>query len=174
MTRRKAIAALMALAAAGLVAGGVLWRNYSDEELFVYVALAQSVQRLPGIEEVAFLSSPSTCDASARHFEGKPENLFQKFIEANSAESEPRALEKLSDIVQVVSWKDTKMIHEAGGYLKAERFSKTRLVRISRAGFSGDKAVVCVKPGGYAELYFFQRADGPYWKIIEEKTVWVS
>jgi hypothetical protein len=175
MTQKRARLIVVATLALAFVAGLVIYRNYHDDEMSVYVALIQNFGQTPDLSNVAFMSVVSTCRVDELTSPDETELIHALQI-ANGPDALPRGFERLSDLANVVTWKETKAAHEAEGIVRGEQDSSKRLIRLSRVGFNAahDRAILCFEPDRSGILYFFEKADGPFWRKTMERRVWVS
>lgn len=164
MTRRQSILALVLALVAGLAATIVLWRDYRDAEMKVYVALLQTMNAEPGMKDVAFMSQVSSCGSSAADVPAPYAEAARDMLHANRTEAAPRRLEKLAQLANVVRHEEAQRLHREQ-YRQAS-FARKKVIGLSRVGFSGDKAVLCMEFGHGRTLVLFEAVDGPFWREV--------
>jgi hypothetical protein len=171
MTSASAKRVLAAFALAVGAAGFVLFRNYNDNEMSVYVAFVQTYSAFPQMKDAAFMGSVSTCGASRASIPDA--GLLHALNDASSAGTEPRSLEKLSNIANVIKSDVAKDAQSKSILVTGAR--ATYIYRMSRVGFNSDhsRAVMCVETDVSGFVVMFEKADGPFWRETRRVGVWI-
>ncbi len=131
--------------------------------------------------KVAVLSKPSSCNTAiggGSKWADIPEEVFQKFLAANSYNAEPVKLTSMNGFIPIVSWEDNKRLHRAGYIWKPE---DQPVLGLSRVGLNYvlNKAVLCIEKivpsmlGGFAIVFFVEKENGK-WVVKINRTAWVS
>ncbi|MCP3675753.1 MAG: hypothetical protein GY829_14970 [Gammaproteobacteria bacterium] len=131
--------------------------------------------------KVAVLSKPSSCSTAIggdSKWADIPEEVFQKFLAANSYNAEPVKLTSMNGFIPIVSWEDNKRLHRAGYIWKPE---DQPVLGLSRVGLNYvlNKAVLCIEKivpsmlGGFAIVFFVEKENGK-WVVKINRTAWVS
>ena len=162
-----------------LLSVGVIFtiaHNYYNDERNVYIAFFSQFDLVPNMKDVVFISSTTNCDSKKIHIKEASESLFNNFINANN-NTEPYDITPFSSMVNVVSWKETKLLHNSTTppqlyNLKLEK----EVVEISRIGFNEikDKALFCVRAKHLANIYLYKKTDNKTWKLVKYRNLWVS
>ena len=149
----------------------------SDEGL-VYLGVFKPKAELLEFEKIITLSRPSTCRSSKAHFKGLPITPVKKFIEANKDGASPIRISRLEGNVPIVSWEDTKGMHQKGTTFAFHPENK-RLLYLSRVGFNNERtnAILCIEisENSYGQgILFFLEKKGNKWEVKKNITIWVS
>ncbi|MDM4769204.1 hypothetical protein [Solimonas sp. SE-A11] len=169
MTRKQSIPALAVAVVVGVAACVVLWNDYRDAEMKLYVAYLQSLNAEPAMKDIAFMSQVWSCGASVDRVPAEYAEALRDMLRANGPDAIPRRFEKLAQLANVVRYEEAQRLHALR--YQEPSFARTRVIGLSRAGFNPgrDRAVLCVQPGHGRALAYFQKADGPFWRLVNQE-----
>lgn len=153
----------------------------ANEEGLVYVAIFKPNPNIIEFNNVLALSKPSICESSESNYKEISEDTIQDFLKANNEGTYPTRLSILEGQVPIVSWNDTKRLHDEGiiNFFWPEGH---KLLYLSRVGFNKSKteAVLCIEEyntdyalNALGSLIFLNKIKGK-WKVIEYRNIWVS
>ena len=156
---------------------------YSDyilrtEEGLVYESLFEPNPEVIEFTNIIALSQPSICQSSKLNYKNLPEEPVTNFIKVNGENSKPIRLTTLEGKVPIVSWEDTKSMHEKGITLLFRPEDK-RFLKLSRVGFNKQKtnAIACIEISenmyGEGILVFLEKKKNK-WIVIKDKIIWQS
>lgn len=148
------------------------------EEGLVYISIFAPKPEIIEFKNVVALSKPGICSSSEAHYEGLPTETVNEFIKANKEGVSPIRLTALEGNVPIVSWEDTKKMHEEDN-ASAFRPENKKLVYLSRAGFNKQRtnAIVCIEISdqNYAQgILLYLEKKGNDWKISKNINIWIS
>ena len=158
----------------------VAYTNYElrTEEGLVYKSVFEPNPEFIQFENIVTLSKPSICRSTEVHYKDLPTELVNNFIKANEAGSKPIRLTALEGNVPIVSWEDTKRMHEEETIFTFRPVNK-RLLYLSRVGFNKQKtnAIVCIEISensyGQGVLLFLEKNENK-WKVSNSINIWIS
>lgn len=149
-----------------------------NEEGLVYVSIFEPKSKIIEFENFITLSKPSICSSSESYFKGLPIEAVDDFKKANKEGAAPIRLTALELNVPIVSWEDTKSMHESGTTF-AFRPKNKSLLYLSRVGFNKKRtnAILCIEVSknsyGKGVLFFLEKKDNK-WKVSNNLTIWIS
>lgn len=158
----------------------VAYGRYSQikEEGLVYLGLFRPNPGEIEFENVVALSTPTTCKTNQAHYTGLPPDVVRDFVEVNGKGAGPVRLSVLEGKVPIVSWEDTKRLHEKSA---AEVFQppQHKLLRLSRVGFNSEstEAIACVEisKGTFGQgVLIYLKKTGEQWSVVERRNIWIS
>ena len=173
MARSRKRRGLLSLAILLVWASLVIYWNYSDDEMNVYIALLNEQNMIAEMGDVAFMSVVSTCQLEHG---GSNTMMASALIKANSNQRGPIRLEKLTSLANVVNAQETTRFHQQKTWSTSLKWAGNRIVRLSRVGFNDakDKAVLCLISGHSAHMVYFERQNWRRWAVTQFSPLWVS
>ena len=116
------------------------------------------------------MSHPSICEVNQRP-DALPEELYANFLIANRDEVGPINLASLADMIAVVSFQDARRLRHLFYFTN---IGERSLVGVSRVGFLGTKALICVELRGREGAFFLLEIVSGQWSIAEYHPAWIA
>ena len=149
-----------------------------SEEGLVYTSIFDTKPKIIKFKNIITLSKPSVCNSSQVHYKSLPTETVNEFIKANKEGTSPIRLTALEGNVPIVSWEDTKNMHNKGITNTFKPMNK-KLFYLSRVGFNKQRtsAIVCIEISehnyGQGILLFLQKKEND-WEVTKNINLWVS